>query len=101
MRIVRVMKAAGRQGRWQKALTWLPFVAFLAVVVPLLVGCNATSQPSQSGLSNDGLVAQPAAVDLGNVPFDQRADARFTLVNQGTSVVHLAPDVQVQKLEGC
>lgn len=95
------MNTASRQGRWQKALTWLPFVVFLAVVVPLLVGCKSTSQPSESGLTNDGLVAQPAAVDLGNVPFDQPAHARFTLVNQGTSVVHLDPTVQVQKLEGC
>ena len=47
------------------------------------------------------LVASSSTVDLGRVPFDQLAEARFELANTGSGTVHLVGNPKVQMLEGC
>lgn len=77
----------------------MPVLVSLAFLALALAACQ--ENPDGSVSPGAGLVAQPAEVHPGRVPFNQLAHARFTLVNRGTSEVHLDGNVQVQTLEGC
>lgn len=78
-----------------------PVLVSLMFLVPILTACQVNQTASISPDASTGLVAQPAEVNLGRVPFDQPAHARFTLVNRGSDEVHLDTNVEVQTLEGC
>jgi len=73
----------------------------LALLAVTLSACQANQTPPATSLAGGGIIAQPSQVDLGRVPFDRQVDARFTLINHGTTVVHLDQNVEVQALEGC
>jgi hypothetical protein len=73
----------------------------LALLAVALSACQASQTPLVTPVAGVGVIAQPSQVDLGRVPFDQQVDARFTLINRGTTVVHLDQNVEVQALEGC
>jgi hypothetical protein len=47
------------------------------------------------------LVAAQPTIDLGRVPFDVLADARFELTNTGGDTVRLVGAPRVRMLEGC
>lgn len=47
------------------------------------------------------LVATAPLVDLGRVPFDSMVEARYELVNTGSSAVRLLGQPEVKTLEGC
>lgn len=47
------------------------------------------------------LVADQTTVDLGRVPLDKRAEARFELANTGGETVRLTGAPRVRMLEGC
>lgn len=58
------------------------------------------SVPSESGAPGR-LVASQATIDLGRVPFDKLAEARFELGNTGGETVRLVGAPRVRMLEGC
>jgi hypothetical protein len=81
-------------------------IAAIAAFVGLLTaaacsGPALTAQPATSSGASGGLVARAASIDLGRVPFDVRAEARFELTNTGTRPVQLSGPPQVKMLEGC
>lgn len=77
------------------------FIVLLALLALVAAGCQTSPTAPASSTVEGGVVAQPVRVDLGHVPFNQLAHARFTLTNAGTTGVHLGANVQVQTLEGC
>jgi hypothetical protein len=83
---------------------------FLAVLFVLLtaVGAGAVlvyghrSRPVATEPGAPGrLVASQTTVDLGRVPFDKPAEARFDLANTGGATVRLIGPPRVRMLEGC
>jgi hypothetical protein len=78
-----------------------PFIIGLASAAMVMAACQPNPAASVSPVGGGGVIAQPARVDLGHVPFNQLAHARFTLTNAGTTAVHLGKNVRVQTLEGC
>lgn len=47
------------------------------------------------------IVAIPPLIDLGSVPFDVPAEARYELMNTGSRPVRLTGQPRVKTLEGC
>jgi hypothetical protein len=88
-------------------------VALIAAIATVgLVACQSAASPSQAPAapvsaqaaapSGPGrLVANETMIDLGGVPFDKMAEARFELTNTGTSPVALVGSPRVKMLEGC
>jgi hypothetical protein len=71
-------------------------------------GCNqapispaATPAAIQTPAQGGGLVARNAAINLGQVPFNQQSDAIFELTNTARQPIHLTGAPTVQMLEGC
>jgi hypothetical protein len=64
-----------------------------AVTTPSAV----TTEPGAPGR----LVASQSTIDLGQVPFDRPAEARFELANTGADTVRLVGAPRVRMLEGC
>ncbi len=83
------------------ALARLPVLVSLALLAVVLNACQANQTTSVSPVAGRGLVAQPTQIDLGRVPFNQPAEAHFTIVNSGATTVNLDQNVDVQTLEGC
>lgn len=106
-----------RNARRPRRESWGPLLftgAGLAAV--LLVGVivlwprpqpvSQTTSPNPISLAVDPptpgrLAAAAATVDLGRVPFDQTAEARYELVNTGGRDVRLVGKPTVKTLEGC
>jgi hypothetical protein len=61
----------------------------------------ATAVGVQAPIQGGGLVAKNATIDLGQVPFNQQADAIFELTNTSGQPIHLTGAPTVQMLEGC
>jgi hypothetical protein len=78
-----------------------PFTIDFAFAAMAMAACQRNLAVSVSPVAGGGVVALPSRVDLGHVPFNQLAHARFALTNAGTTAVHLGKDVRVQTLEGC
>jgi hypothetical protein len=73
-----------------------------ALGLAVTAGCAAQAPASnQSITTTGGLVARASTVDLGRVPFDQMAEARFELQNTSIRPVKLLAAPQVKMLEGC
>jgi hypothetical protein len=66
----------------------------------LSFGWNSQSGAGQPGAAGRLVVTQPT-VDLGRVPFDRPAEARFDLTNTGGGTVRLVGAPRVRMLEGC
>jgi hypothetical protein len=64
-------------------------------------GPAPTAQPASGSGTSGGLVARAFSIDLGRVPFDVQAEARFELTNTSTRPVQLNGAPQVKMLEGC
>jgi hypothetical protein len=79
---------------------FMMLIALAAVALHLIGGGTRPVGQSESGLPGR-LIASPATVDLGRVPFDTLAEARFELANTGTDTVKLVGAPKVRMLEGC
>jgi hypothetical protein len=66
-----------------------------AALIPLgliAVGAAGLWWPAQTGAASSGtprLVVDRTEIDLGDLPFDQRATAVFTLTNAGNGVLNI------------
>ncbi|MCC6177551.1 MAG: hypothetical protein IT305_19805 [Chloroflexi bacterium] len=71
-------------------------------VVAAIFWLRSVSEPVATEPGTPGrLVASASTIDLGRVPFDQLAEARFELANPGDTTVRLIGAPKVQMLEGC
>jgi hypothetical protein len=76
------------------------FAAIGALAFLLLADSSAPSVPSEAGAPGR-LVTSQSTIDLGQVPFDKLAEARFELGNTGGGTVRLVGAPRVRMLEGC
>src|SRR5262249_49768541 len=95
-----------KHGRHDHHLNLMPVLAGLMIVltvvgvIAVLVNARqARTEPSAVG--GGRLVASEATVNLGRVPFDTLAEARFELSNSGAETVRLVGPPRVRMLEGC
>lgn len=97
----RTQRHRRRRGSGRLSLL-LGLFAVIAAGVALLYWTSAPRREIVTDASAPGrLVAEQRTVDLGHVPFDQMAEARFELDNTGGSMVRLAGPPKVRMLEGC
>jgi hypothetical protein len=75
----------------------LTAVGVVGVLSSGRAGRPIATQPGSPGR----LVASQPTVDLGRVPFDVLAEARFELTNTGGDTVRLVGAPRVRMLEGC
>ena len=82
------------KGRWA-ALVALGLIA---------VGAVGLWWPAQAGDASSGaprLVLDRTEIDLGDLPFDQRATAVFTITNAGNGVLNIIEEPPVEVVKGC
>lgn len=77
--------------------------AALAVLGLIAIGV-AGLWPAEAGEASGGaprLVVDRTEIDLGDLPFDQRATAVFTLTNAGNGVLNIMEEPLVDVVKGC
>ena len=82
------------KGRWA-ALVALGLIA---------VGAAGLWWPAEAGEASSGaprLVVDRTEIDLGDLAFDQRATAVFTLTNAGNGVLNIIEEPPVEVIKGC
>ena len=75
--------------------------AILAIAVVAAWGLSSTATGGRSTVEAGQLIAAQPVVDLGRVPFDRQAEARFVLENTGGQPVRVVGAPTVKTLEGC
>lgn len=93
--------AAWRWPRLDPKLLGLGALGLALLAAFLLWPRGESGAPPGSADLAGRLEARPALVDLGRVPFDRVAEARFELVNSGGQPVRLLEKPAVRVLEGC
>ncbi len=73
----------------------------LALVAALVLVGGSAKKADIDPSAPPRLLARQATVDLGRVPFERLAEARFELVNTGGGIVRLVGAPTVRMLEGC
>lgn len=77
-------------------------VGTVGLVAFALVFTGGAEQTVSSDSGAPGrLAAESTTIDLGRVPLDRRAEARFVLGNTGGETVQLVGAPRVRMLEGC
>ena len=76
-------------------------VAVAVVLAGLFWAQTPTRLVASDAAAPGRLVAVQQTVDLGQVPFDKVAEARFELDNTGGDIVRLVGAPKVRTLEGC
>jgi hypothetical protein len=70
----------------------------------IAVGAAGLWWPAQAGAASSGtprLVVDRTEIDLGDLLFDQRATAVFTLTNAGNGVLNIIEEPPVEVVKGC
>jgi len=100
--MTRTQAPASRQGPARPVLLAGLAALALALLAVLVVWNRAESPAVAPNAGAAGrLVAAQSTVNLGQVPFNQVAEARYELVNSGAAPVRLAGPPAVETLEGC
>ena len=83
----------------------LPKGRWVALVVLGLIAVGVAGWwPAEAGEASGGmprLVVDRTELDLGDLPFDQRATAVFTLTNAGNGVLNIIEEPPVDVVKGC
>jgi hypothetical protein len=101
------MSTRSSHARNHRRSSLLPIIGVLTVGIVALVAAvfvlrSGTAQTVSSDPGAPGrLAAESTTINLGRVPFDQRAEARFVLGNTGGETVQLVGAPRVRMLEGC
>jgi hypothetical protein len=82
------------KGRWA-ALVALGLIAVGAVGLWCPAGAGEASSRTPR------LVVDRTEIDLGDLPFDQRTTAVFTLTNAGNGVLNIIEEPPVEVVKGC
>jgi hypothetical protein len=78
--------------------------AALVALGLIAVGAAGLWRPAEAGEASSGaprLVVDRTEIDLGDLPFDQRATAVFTLTNAGNGVLNILEEPPVDVVKGC
>jgi hypothetical protein len=76
-------------------------VAIAAIGAALLLSGHTSREVSVEPAAPGRLATDRTTIDLGRVPFDKLAEARFDLANPGGDTVRLTGAPRVRMLEGC
>jgi hypothetical protein len=88
-------------GRLLPLVVGFVVVTIVAIGAALLLSGHVPHEVPVDPAAPGRLTTDQATVDLGRVPFDKLAEARFELANTGGDVVRLVGAPRVRMLEGC